>query len=156
MPSAFLQTDTVKAACKVARMQDHRQKIRKRIEAVLAETGFDATRLAKEAGISHTTLTRFLYNPDYPSTPTSTTLAKIEAVMARFRASHNTQEGAAVASFNLPDDTAQDEAEVHLLISWRRLSDKNKTVVASLIANLLDDTDSDGFAHQSSLVRIHP
>lgn len=56
---------------------------RKRIELAMQVTGWSATRLAREAGVSTTTITRFLHFP-VKHTVSLTTLAKVDAAVESF------------------------------------------------------------------------
>jgi len=131
----------------------HREKIRKQLQTALKTTGLDATALAKAAGVSHTTLTRFLNNPHYMSTPNSTTLAKIDAAVARFGADNQADSGPALGGVLLRVDSTQDAEEADLLRAWRRLSHKNKVVVAQLIESLVDAGNTAGADHETPLNR---
>jgi lambda repressor-like predicted transcriptional regulator len=84
--SAFLQADNAAMTCKDARMGDaDQEQARRLIRAALRETGLLPTQLARLAGVSHTTLTRFLNNPDVTHVTSTRTLNKIMAAVTRLR-----------------------------------------------------------------------
>jgi transcriptional regulator with XRE-family HTH domain len=56
---------------------------RRFVTDVMRVTGWSASRLAKEAGVVHTTLTRFLHGKDVHHTLSARTLGKIRKAAAR-------------------------------------------------------------------------
>ena len=78
--SAFLQTARERPKCKDAWMVDPViQATRRYVEQVLRATDWTLSELARNAHISHTTLTRFMNREDITWTLSSRTLAKIRA-----------------------------------------------------------------------------
>lgn len=71
------------SACKYAHMDEVQEATRRFIRELLRATGWTASRLAIEAGVSHTTLTRFLNSEDATHTLSNRTLAKIRAAVAK-------------------------------------------------------------------------
>lgn len=83
--SAFLHVDALYRACKNAAMGDADQEhARRLIAAIQTETGYTLTRLARIAGLAHTTLTRFM-NSDVTWLPSQRTMNKIMNAVARLR-----------------------------------------------------------------------
>lgn len=70
-------------------MSEAATRARALILGYLTETGWSATRLAREAGVRASTLTRFLNSPTFKSVPNTTTLVKLERAVLTFRASRD-------------------------------------------------------------------
>ena len=64
-------------------MDKEQDAARRFVREILRATGWAPSDLAKRAGISHTTLTRFLNNGDVKHTLSSRTIAKIRAAAAK-------------------------------------------------------------------------
>lgn len=56
---------------------------RRLVKEILRKTGWTASRLAREAAISHTTISRFLNNENVTHTLSTRTLSKIRAAASR-------------------------------------------------------------------------
>lgn len=70
-------------ACTIARMDELQDTARRFLNELLRATGWKPTRLAKAAGVSHTTLTRFLNKQDFKSTISLRTLDAVRTAAAR-------------------------------------------------------------------------
>lgn len=77
-----MQNDPACLRCKDAPMDPQQEAIRRFINELLRATGWAASRMATEAHVSHTTLTRFLNDDAWPYTPSSRTLDKIREAAA--------------------------------------------------------------------------
>jgi hypothetical protein len=64
--SAILQRAIPAAVCNYAHMVNARDEVVRQVEQMLAQVGMKASPFAKVAGLSSTTLTRFLKNPHAP------------------------------------------------------------------------------------------
>jgi DNA-binding Xre family transcriptional regulator len=69
--------------CKSALMDADQDAARRFVKEILRITGWTANRLAKEAAISHTTISRFLNNEDVTHTLSTRTLSKIRAAASQ-------------------------------------------------------------------------
>jgi transcriptional regulator with XRE-family HTH domain len=64
-------------------MDADQEAARRFVKDILEMTGWTANRLAKDAGISHTTISRFLHSEDVTHTLSSRTISKIRASASR-------------------------------------------------------------------------
>jgi hypothetical protein len=71
--------------CNNARMSEAARRARAQIQSYLDETGWSPTKLAQTAGLRASTITRFMNAPDFKSTPSSTTMVKLEEAVAAWR-----------------------------------------------------------------------
>jgi transcriptional regulator with XRE-family HTH domain len=74
--NAILQHDPFGYVCKFARMEE-RDEIRRYVAELSEQTGLSLTALAKRAGVSSTTLTRFMNSDDVDHVLSSVTLGKL-------------------------------------------------------------------------------
>lgn len=75
-----MQTDAPRAECKNARMKEpdlEQEEARLIVRKILGLTGLTPTALARKAGLSHTTLTRFVNNEEVKFTISFRTLKKL-------------------------------------------------------------------------------
>jgi len=63
--------------CNSARMDQAQEATRRFVTELLRATGWTAYRMAKKAGLSHTTITRFLNDPEVDHVLSSRTLMKM-------------------------------------------------------------------------------
>jgi transcriptional regulator with XRE-family HTH domain len=63
-------------------MDDDQEAARRFVKEILRITGWTSNRLAKEAKISHTTISRFLNNQDVTHTLSTRTLSKVRTAAA--------------------------------------------------------------------------
>lgn len=73
---AILHTDEGLHICNFAQMIEQQKAVRELVQRMLAETGLSLTELARRAGVSSTTLTRFM-NKDVKHTLSVSTLGKL-------------------------------------------------------------------------------
>jgi len=64
-------------------MDADQEAARRFVKEIMRVTGWTATRLAKEAGIYHTTISRFIHNEGVRHTLSTRTLSKIRAAASR-------------------------------------------------------------------------
>jgi transcriptional regulator with XRE-family HTH domain len=64
-------------------MDEDQDAARRFVKEILRITGWTANRLAKEAGIYHTTISRFLNNEDVTHTLSTRTISKIRAAASQ-------------------------------------------------------------------------
>lgn len=116
--SAFLQPDAVRQACIFARMEDERERVAAIFRQCVAESGLTPSALARSAGLSPSTITRFLAGK-VGSIPSTRTVAKVvKAARAAGAAAH---------------DGPQDAAEQLLLMAWGQLDKEGRDSLLEML-----------------------
>lgn len=144
--SANLPTDIDAEMCIPDRMPNVRIITRRRLEKLLETTSLDATRLARLAGMAHTTITRFLNNSNYKSIPSTRTLAKLEDVAAAYIAARGGQVAPDPSGAGVPPAGrfVDDPDELRILDLFARIPRDRWSQVVRVIGALADDVAEHG------------
>jgi hypothetical protein len=113
-------------------MSDAERHVRNVIEGYLRETGWSASRLAREAELRPTTITRFLNNPDFKAVPGTTTLMKLQSAVAAWRLANDGAKNSPVATgVEHVGEFVQDADELAWLRVWRSMLpiDRNRAIL---------------------------
>ncbi len=131
--SAFLM-------CEDARMSDARARTRLLIESYLAETGLDPSTLARVAGLSPSTITRFLNSPDFSSIPSTRTMEKLERAVILWRTTSDGAKGGSQPSRAIQHGRfIQDADQLALLRLWDEMSPIDRRRAALVLRALAMD-----------------
>jgi transcriptional regulator with XRE-family HTH domain len=138
----LMHSDERLAMCNDPDMTDARDTARARLEQLLSLTGLDATSLAREAGVSHTTVTRFLNDPRHKYVLSHRTLTKLEDAARRLIGSAASQplRPGTPPSSRLVNDPEQ----LAVLDLWLSIPRRDRMRVMRMIQAAADDPAETG------------
>ncbi len=100
--------------------------IQLRLQNLMKERGWSEYRLAKEAGISQTTITNLFKRNNLPTLPT------LEALCGAF--------GITLAQFFMEDELIElTPSQKNLLVKWNTLSSEQKNIIQKLIDTIYEE-----------------
>ena len=117
-------------------MDSQQEATRALIQVMLVKTGWSASRLASEAGVKHTTVTRFL-NKEVKHQLSARTLAKLATAsgMGVAISAHGPGSPEAI------DNTIKDEGELRWVQLWRRMGEDAQRLVYQSLSAMLTQRD---------------
>jgi len=119
-------------------MMNAQHEVRRRLERAISDTGLSASALAKRARVAHTTITRFLGDPEWPTVPTSNTVAKIEAAAAYYLATtlNRAHSATATGSTDIPTYRLDQAEQAGIIAIFEMLTRDQIEIVLNLARSL--------------------